>query len=304
MRFRRIADKEGVARRRGYTAQHLVGVAVVGKAHPRFVVEGKHTVGRHSPRSALQGRSHHLEGVGIVIVAESVGKIENIEVGIAVIEGGEAFACRLPAVGEGIVEGHILGEVNPQVGTPRFNLLEERADIVLAVVAVVVVEHQRGDVVFALGVVVEQVLAAAGEGVAAFDVVEQAVAVGNIARALQQAGLQQAGDNQLDVGVRRLKVGGAFLDLLHDGKGFGVPRRLEIGECLVVQCTQHAVVVYGQRVGNIGQSRIGKGDAKLRVAVAVEERLLVNAVHTRAAQGVHLVVMGAGGGQNQGRQQI
>ena len=154
--LQRVAYKQGIARRAGGAAQHLVGVAIVEESHPRAVVERQHTVGRHGAGQRLQGPGGHLQRVGIMIQAEDRRvQVEQAEILVAVVEGNIALAGTLPAIGERIVQRHILRIVHLQLLAPRLHLVEQGAHIGLLAVAVVVVEHQHGDVVLGLGVAVE-----------------------------------------------------------------------------------------------------------------------------------------------------
>ena len=199
--FGGVAYEQGVARRGGGAAEHLVGVAVVEEGTARCVVEGQHAVRRRGAGDALQRRGSHLHGVSVVVGAESSRNAKYLDVAVAVFQGAPALAGTLQTIGEGVVEGHVLGIVNLEGRERGFHLADEGAHVALLTVAVVEVEHEHCDVVLGAGVAAEDAEVLALQDAAAPHVVEQAVGVGNLAIALQQTGAQQLRDDPLDVAV-------------------------------------------------------------------------------------------------------
>ena len=239
-----------------------------------------------------------------MIATEDRGpQVEQAEILVAVVQRHVALAGALPAVGQRIVERHVLRIVHLQPPTPRLHLLQQRAHISLAPVAIVVVEHQHGDVVLALGIVVEQVVAVALQHAAAPDVVEQAVGVGNAAVALQQTGARQVMDNPLDVTVAHPlepQMDGLVQPVEHQ-IGVAIVAHLIIGESHIVQRPKLPVHIVGQRVLYILQRTLRQRNATVGLAVAVDESLLVQTVHDRPPERVHIDLFPAGHKQQKRR---
>ena len=237
-----------------------------------------------------------------MVGAESSRNAEYLDVAVAVFQSAPALAGTLQTVGEGIVEGHVLGVVNLEGRERGFHLADEGAHVAFLTVAVVEVEHEHGDVVLGACVAAEDAEVLALQDVAAPHVVEQAVGVGNLAIALQQTGAQQLRDDPLDVAVAHAfeTQGDGFVhtvELLAGALGVG---HLVVGEGHVVARTQHAVGIVGQRVGDKLQGLVREGQTGVGVTVAVDESLLVEAVGTRPQQGVcRRLVATAGKQQNQ-----
>ena len=123
-----------------------------------------------------------------MVEAESVDMriLQNLEVVVAVLKGTLALASRLEAVGDGIVERQVLRIVHLEVLAALLNVVDNRLYVGLLAVAVVEIERQQGDVVFGLGVVVEQRAAPVLQNVGLPDVVKQFIGIGDMAAALQQ----------------------------------------------------------------------------------------------------------------------
>ena len=119
-----------------------------------------------------------------MVEAEGPREVEEAEVVVAALEGFVALAGGLPTVGHGVVQRHVLSVVDLKRVVHLLGLAEEGADVGLVAVAVVEVEDEGGDVVFALGVAVEHVVALASEDAALLEVEEEAVGVGDAAVAL------------------------------------------------------------------------------------------------------------------------
>ena len=196
--------------------------------------------------------------------------------------------------------------LSPALCQPRLHLTKEGAHVALLAVAVVVAEHQAGDVIFAEGVAVEHVATVAVEDAAAADVVEQPVAVGNAAVALQQTGTDESGNDLLDVTVAHggVAFGNGFLDGGEHTIGAVRVRHLVVGEGHGVAGAELTVDIVGQRVGNEAQSLTRELKAKPWIAVAVDEGLLVEAVGTRPQQWVGFSLAAASRKeQNQAREE-
>ena len=157
------------------------------------------------------------------------------------------------------------------------------------------VEGQQGDVILRLGVVVEEVVAVVLQDAAATDVVEQTVAVGNLAVTLQQTCTDEVGDDELYVAVPHggIALGHELVHPVEHLAGVGVVGGEEIGEGHIVARPQLTVDIIGQRVLHISQRTVAVGQTALRVAVAVDESLLVQPVDTRAPQRVHPLLLAA-----------
>ena len=94
-----------------------------------------------------------------------------------------------------------------------------------------------------------------------------------------------------------------LVDAFEREGGVGAVAGLVVGEGHVVQCAQLTVDVFGQGVVDEAQGLEGEVDASLRVAVAVDEGLLVEAVGAGAAQRVGRVGVLAGGGEKECQEQ-
>ena len=227
-----------------------------------------------------------------MVGAESanMGILENFEVVVAIIQSTLTLVRRLQAVSYGIVERHILRIVHLQILPSTLDIVYNRLHIGLFAVAVVEIEGQQGDVVFGLGVAVEQLVAILPQDIGLADTVEQLIGIGNMASALQQTRLEQVGDDRLHLAVLHA---GIFLrhELLHTLQqfcGLLIISDLIVGEGHVVQCPQLAVDILGQRVLDVIQRLPGIFQTEFGILVAVDESILVQTVDSRLVQAIKL----------------
>ena len=226
------------------------------------------------------------------VVAQAV--IENAEVLHTVVQclaqivrlHSRVDTQRVVAVGQSVVERHILRIVTPQLSPSCLHFCQQLGLLILRLVAVVVVERGGSYVELAAGQVVEQPVLLAVKQSRLLYVVKQLIGAGNVAMALQRAGLQQLSQSLLHPTIGRRAVEHKHrIDIYIHRVVHGA---VIIRHSDVVPRAQPPVGIARQTVVDVCKRTACIAFATVRIVIASLERRLVQRIDLRPQQCVDL----------------